>query len=376
MQIHIGSKHLTADVAVALDVTGREHLVIVAKATWRIPDIGQRPRPMQPEPLAVADTFYGEPGVSAMRYGSDFCRFKPQCDVLFDACAHSPAGQPVRELVAGWQVGPLKKSLRVRGPRRWHRLMGVNVLGESEPFVSAPLHYGLAFGGTRHYTVGTGNKAQELAEAYLPNPVGQGFAGRRTIDQLDKSPAPQLEALKDPVRSPGGKHKAVAFSAVPSHCSPRKEHAGTYDDAWQQNLAPFLPEDFDERFHQCAPLDQQMRYPKGGEEVALHNLLPGRERLRFHLPLLDRITTRVLRTDYSTDTLQSVVDTLWFETEAQRFSAVWRTSVPLRRRVQEIDTIAIGPVNPDWWRARSLGLEKNGGCDGCGTPEALFGEPA
>jgi hypothetical protein len=71
VQIHVGSKHLAADVAVALDVMGREHLVIVAKATWSIPAPGPRPRPLEPEPLALTDVFYGQPGESALRYGSD-----------------------------------------------------------------------------------------------------------------------------------------------------------------------------------------------------------------------------------------------------------------------------------------------------------------
>ncbi|WP_377155226.1 DUF2169 domain-containing protein [Roseateles sp. UC29_93] len=88
MQLHVGSRHLVSDVAVALDAAGREHLVIAVKATWRIPDPGQRPRPLPPSPIVLADEYHGVPGESAMRYGADMPRFKPRCDVIFDA--HAP----------------------------------------------------------------------------------------------------------------------------------------------------------------------------------------------------------------------------------------------------------------------------------------------
>lgn len=94
MEVVCSSKHLATSITTALDVEGREHLVVVAKATWRIPAPGERPRPLPPEALAHADLFHGAPGESAMRYGSDFVRHKPRCDVLFDACAHSPMAGP------------------------------------------------------------------------------------------------------------------------------------------------------------------------------------------------------------------------------------------------------------------------------------------
>jgi hypothetical protein len=366
MQIHLGSKHLIADVAVALDVTGREHLVIVAKSTWSIPAPGQRPRPLKPEPLVMADEFYGEPGESALRYGSDFARFKPQCDVLFDACAHAPwvdgAPQPVKHMDVAVQVGTMKKQVRVHGPRRWQRILGLTQMGDTEPFTKVPLHYGMAFGGTRWYDKGD----DKLCEALLANPVGLGYAGRHTSIQVHGLSAPQLEAPGKSVSSPNGGYQPQALSPLPANFPERLAHAGTYDEAWEQDLAPFLPEDFDDRFHQLAPLDQQIPYPKGGEPVVLRGLLPNHPVLSFSLPRLAALDVRVLRTDYSVEPLSAVVDTLYFETEAQRFSAIWRCATPLRRRLQEIDTLALGPVDHNWWQARRLGLEQEGGCPGCG----------
>ena len=372
MQIHVGSKHLIADVAVALDVSGREHLVVAAKSSWQLPKPGQRARPLAPEPMSVSDEFYGEPGASALRYPSDFARFKPRCDVLFDACAHSPAGQPVKEMLASWQVGPLKKSLRAHGPRHWFRTLGVNSLSASQPVVSVPLHFGYAFGGSVPLSKGGAGTGE--ADVYSPNPVGRGFAGKRTADQIDTMPAAQLEAVDERLRSPYDKLSPQAFSAVPSNFPSRLRFAGTYDEAWAHDVAPFLPDDFSDEFNQCAPSDQQMPYPKGGEQVILEGMLKGVPRLRFQLPDLAPLEVRILRTDYSVEVVSAPADTLFFELEKGRFNAVWRAHAPLRRRIQEIDTVTVGKVDTAWWDARRLGLEQEGGCAGCGDmpPEALL----
>ncbi|AMP38044.1 DUF2169 family type VI secretion system accessory protein [Ralstonia solanacearum] len=366
MEVVVGSKHLAGSAIVALDVSGREHLVLLAKATWSIPTPGGRPRPLPPQPLEAADVFAGEPGRSALFYGADFARFKPRCDVLFNASAHAPAGQPVTELLVAWQVGPLKKGVRVVGQRTWRKRLGMVSLTKPEPFTQMPLHYGLAFGGSRAYQKGRGDTAQELTEAYLSNPDGIGWFGKHTLGDIDDAPAPCLEAFDDAISHPDGKHRPAAFSAVARHWASRKQYAGTYDEAWQKDVFPFLPEDFDERFHQCAPEDQQMDYPKGGEPVILRNLVAGRDDVQFRLPALDTVQFRVLRKDYSTETPEPVVDTLYFEPDAGRFSAVWRASVPIRRRLHEFDTVAIGPVDPAWWEARLTG--QTGACEGCSEP--------
>lgn len=362
MQLHIGSKHHVAEVAVALDVTGREHLVVVAKATWAIPEPGQRPRPLAPLPPSMVDDYFGEPGESAMRYGSDFARFKPFCDVVFDACAHAPSGTEVLQLNAGWKVGDLQKQVRVIGSRHWTN-EGATQLSEPKPFSAVALHYGNAFGGSLQRGHGDGGV---LADVFLPNPIGKGFVGPHTRAQAAGLPASQLEAPHDALVSAEGPHLPWAFSAIPANCPPRIQYAGTYDSAWEEQVAPFLPEDFDERFHQIAPPDQQMPYPEGALPVVLENLMAGRPRVSFTTPNLQALRVMVLRTDYSVEEVHAPVDTLFFETEAGRFSAVWRASIALRRRLQEIDTVAVGQVDAAWWRARSLGLEQEGGCEGCG----------
>lgn len=174
MNIVTGSKHLCADTAIALDVEGREHLVIVAKATWSIPEPGGRPRPLAPQALTQSDVFLGEPGTSPMLYGADFARFKPRCDVLFNARAYAPGGEPVPEVLAAWQVGALRKGVNVLGHRRWQRTLGLFFPTRPEPFSCQPLHYGLAFGGT---FLNPEDQDRPALTCYPENPVGIGWAG-------------------------------------------------------------------------------------------------------------------------------------------------------------------------------------------------------
>lgn len=375
MQVTVGSPHLAVSKFVSSDVAGRDHLVIVTKATWSFPMPGERPRPLAPLPFVDADEYLGEPGLSPMRYGSDDALFKPRCDVIFDACAHSPPGEPVTEQVVAWSIGGLSKSVKVTGHRRWSRRLGVWTLSAPQPFEQMPLHYDKAYGGTLTYRL----RDKTLADCLSTNPVGTGFAKRRTLAQLDGAAAPCLEALDDPIRSPGGQHRPMAFGPIGRHWLPRRSFSGTYDESWRRNVFPFLPEDFDERFHQCAPPDQQMEYPTGGEAVVLHNMsstfVNGTSVLRFKLPSFDGLAVRVLRKDYSHETLRPVVDTLFFEPDAPtaddaparrgRFTAVWRCRTAIRRRIQEFDTVAVGPVDPAWWAAKTSG-QFGGGCSTCG----------
>jgi len=46
---------------------------------------------------------------------------------------------------------------------------------------------------------------------------------------------------------------------------PRYKLAGTYDQKWLDDVFPFLPADFDERYYQAAPEDQQVPWLKGGD---------------------------------------------------------------------------------------------------------------
>ncbi|QIL82701.1 DUF2169 domain-containing protein [Diaphorobacter sp. HDW4A] len=334
---------------------------MIAKASWNIPKPGQRPRPLHPTPFCDSDEYFGVPGESAIRYGDDHVRYKSRCDVIFDACAHAPECTPVKELTVGIRVGASQKVIRVFGNRIWRSGISGFSFSDPEPFERMPLHFGHAFGGVRYFE----RNGATHAEAQLSNPAGIGWAGPATIGVIDGTPAANLENINERIAFPDEKYAPIALSALGRHWLPRAQYAGTFDEKWRKEQAPFLPEDFDEQFHQCAPLDQQIPYPQGGEIVQLVHLSREFSNLKFQLPMMNHMKIHVLRSDLSAETLQAVADTLFFEVELQRFSVVWRASTPIRRRIQEFTTVVVGSMDPHWWKMKRLGVDTMANCVGC-----------
>jgi hypothetical protein len=135
----------------------------------------------------------------------------------------------------------------------------------------------------------------------------------------------------------------------------RVRFAGTYDDAWLADCFPFLPGDFDSRYFQAAPDDQQVPYLRGGEDVLLLNLTP-RERASFRIPEMDVPVTFFLKKG-GHETVSAVIDTLLIDTDARQVQLTWRVARPLRRNIFEIAQVLVGTMSTAWWRARELGKD-------------------
>ena len=316
MEIINGARHSVADIATVLDKTGREYLVIVIKATYCIPANNKARRPqVPPQPLSMCDIFVGEPGLSAPLYEADFVRYKAKCDVLFNATAHAPQERAVTELNVFVKVGEMKKNIHVVGNRQW-KTHATHNSTEPEVFTEIPLHYGYAFGGVRSWQENNETKIEAIEQ----NLVGMGYNSPASLDNGIK--LPNLEMINNPISRSDGKYEPIALSAVARNWLPRRIHAGTYDEYWRKEVFPFLPTDFDERYFQCAPIDQQIKYPQGGEEIILKNIMKGCEEVRFILPRLDNIPVKILTADYEIHTPPVVVDTLYFEPDKASFSVV------------------------------------------------------
>lgn len=350
--------HTTAEATLSVDADGRQHLLVVFKATYRIPENGRPARPLlPPAPLAFSDDFVGEPGLSALWSENDFAAVKEQCDVLFKAQAHSPDGRPVTRLDVAVRVGDLQKAISVVGDRVWEKDLFILRHSRPQAFVAMPLDYGRAFGGSPVY------EDDGPPDPYPLNPFGQGYSRKPEAAGLHGRRLPNLEKPGRPVRRPDGSYHPEALSALPRTAPPRRDYAGTYDQNWRDNIAPFLPPDFDPRFFQSAPPDQQITPPIGGEPVSLINLMPGRPEVHFELPRLDTVPVRVLKRDLSVAEPAVRADTLFFEPDEGRFSVTWRTRCPLSfRGLREVKTVVIGQICSKWWEAVRRGA---GGCQGC-----------
>jgi len=349
---------LPLEVTTALDKSGREHLLLVAKATYRFGEGRRVPERVEESlPIAYADTFIGEPGLSSPLYEADLSMTKRRCDVLLDATAHAPGGRPVKELEVAVRVGAFEKQFLVVGDRVWQQgLLRVSA-SAPEPFSSMRIHYGRAFGGSPKLS------SKEGQDTYLANPVGRGYCPDPRANIVDQMPLPNTEDAGQRVTSPSAQVRPLSLGPISRSWKPRSAYAGTYDARWREHVFPLLPDDFNEAFFQAALPDQQIDFIRGGEPVVLRNLVPGEPLVTFSLPK-PQLMVKLLYTSYRTAELSPVVDTVFFEPDAMRFTMVYRATLPLdRRSLFGISLMAAGPVCKRWWESKVYGSE-DCGCGG------------
>ncbi len=311
------------------DKDGRHHWIVVVKATY---DIGTDGTPsLSEEPVAplYAPEYHGADGLSSLRYEADLTAMKPGTDVYLNAVAYAPQGRPSEKVTVSVQINRLRKDLLVYGDRVWERtLTGGAKPSSPDPFVTMPITYERAFGGTDQEDPNPRKHRMDYQ-----NPVGTGVATQES--QLIGTPAPSIE---DPTQKPG-KGRPAGFGAVASHWSPRRELAGTYDERWAAKRRPLLPVDYDPRHLLCAPADQQAPgYLKGGDRLELTNLTPS-GRLAFTIPKLSfQFDTYFGSTRKEhTSELVSVIA----ESEGPRLILVWQTSLPCGNDADYLDRTVI-----------------------------------
>lgn len=330
-----------ADYTTCADAAGRNHLLVVIKATFRLPLGGEPAELIERQlPPVVADTFTGAPGETAPEYECDYVLSKPRCDVLLLGSAYAPQGIAVPLVGVGLRVGTLSKTFQVHGPRRWEAgFLGVRP-GPAIAFTRQRLSYDIAFGGGNP---ATGKKGELLA--YLGNPVGCGYHKRFKRASLVGSPMPQTEAVDMPIIHPSKPYAPKSFGPLGRNWESRARYAGTYDKQWEEKVFPFLPRDFDERYFQAAPDDQQLDQLVGGETVTLLNLthpaITPSGRLDFVLPDLS-LNIAIQALDEEPEVHAARADTLIIEPDRQSFSITWRLAHPLGRYLSDIEELVIG----------------------------------
>ncbi|HHM9353691.1 TPA: DUF2169 domain-containing protein, partial [Pseudomonas aeruginosa] len=123
----------------------------------------------------------------------------------------------------------------------------------------------------------------------------------------------------------------AGFGVVGRAWAPRLALAGTYDQDWEDNHWPGLPQDFDFTYWNGAPPDQQVAYPTPDARITLFNLvdplLSADGRCDIQLPghrpfVLMRMTNGVMLP------LPMLTDTLRIDTDAMTLSMTHRISLP------------------------------------------------
>jgi len=326
--------------------------------------------------LNIEDRYFDDDQDTGVRQESDFAPYKPACDVIVNATAHAPGGQPATEFQVRLSVYKLKhpnntasaaplidKHLDIGGERsfqkkcalwrllQWAGLCATFGLVKPNPWrssvphgvTSVPLRYTFANGGQCRIDEG----GTSLYESSEENPVGRGFARRWYLDaKPGKSfAAPQISALGGPLTALQFWHTAngaalpapVGMGVVGRGWLPRRLLTGTFENKveWGEDEVPRLPMDFDFAWYNCAPRDQQCPYLGGRETFSLMNLcnvrhpsathdIKGNTLLRFSLPL-DQLFLMAVDGDSKLMFQRLVIDTVVIEPDENRVDVVWRT---------------------------------------------------
>lgn len=319
---------LAASVFATSDVGGAETLFTVVKGTFDLRRLDDRGTPAPADeqvPVATADEHHDDPETSSIRVPSDFSLGKPATDVLLAGTARAPHGRPLPWMDVGLAAGPVRKAVRVFGDRAWDA--GAAAATPPRPFERMPLVWERAYGGS------DGEHTEER------NPVGRGFVAPGTGAPPDGFPLPNLEDPFHPLTSWAQAPPPAAFAPVAPHWLPRRAWAGTYDDAWRDGRAPYLPDDFDPRFFQLAPEGLVASgFLAGGEPVEVRGATPDGP-LRFVLPAPGpRVAYRL---DRGTETPPARLETVLVEPDAGRVVLVWRAALACDKRLLRVREITV-----------------------------------
>lgn len=314
------------------DRNGAEIWLVAVKCTFDIKSDGSTEVAKEQPPVTMAPEYMNpaDPVRSSLKYDMDLVRTKATTDVLVLGHACAPRGEPVTELDIGFRVGPVMKRLHVTGDRTWRG----NTPSKPELFVKMPLTYERAYGGFDPASVETVNPQWDVR-----NPLGTGFA--LSSLKIDGLKLPNIEHPDQLIREWHDRPMPAGLGPICTHWQPRARLAGTYDENWQRDRFPLLPEDFDDRHYQCAPFDQQApQFLSGGEPVALINLTPNSQ-LRFELPRLFLGFETFFYTDERQLHNRPRLHTVILEPDFPRVSLVWHSALPCHPKVRKLNKTRI-----------------------------------
>jgi len=310
------------------DKNGAEVWLVAVKATFSVNPDGSLFLADEQEDVHLAPQFRGDPAASSLLYETDLPHQKHNTDVLIDGHAYAPYGKPVRSIDVAFKLGNLQKQLRVTGDRFWKRSFPGVAPSHPQPFVKLPLIYERSFGG-----FDLTSKDPKDHDWDLRNPSGCGFVKKNK--NLIGKPVPNIEYPSSMIGKWQSSSQPAGFGPIAGHWSPRRELTGTYDENWEKNRQPLLPEDFDERYYQCAPEDQQAQgYLRGGELVELFNLTPS-GRLKFRLPQVTLGFTSHFD-DNSSKEHRAELHTVILKPDHLKVVMVWHTHLECHHKVLKL----------------------------------------
>jgi len=307
-----------AERTLVCDRNGADLWLVAVKGTFIIAGDHSLRLAQRQEEILLAPKYRGDPSVSSLLYESDLDYTKPTTDIILHGHAYAPSGKVSRQIDVTMKIGHMTKTLRVLGDRVWDKGLAGPQLSDPELFKKMPITYERAFGGVDLIADDSNTHRWEPR-----NPVGRGFA--TTVQHIIGQPAANVEDPNFLISSWKDRPRPAGFGPIARHWSPRVELAGTYNERWERERLPLLPEDFNEHFFQCAPQDQQRsNHLTGGEPVELLNLSPEGP-LHFNLPRIELSFTTLL--GGTTVEHGAKLHTVILEPDVPRVIVVWHTAL-------------------------------------------------
>ncbi|MEA1917623.1 MAG: DUF2169 domain-containing protein, partial [Campylobacterota bacterium] len=229
----------------------------------------------------------------------DLAMPKPNAEVLVCGSCHNPVESESASHVK-LKVGEISKELFVFGERFWNE----GQISRVESFKQMPLTYANSFGG----------------EGFAKNPIGKGYNDSIELPNIEAPNA--LTSSKNEESDPAG---FMPYDISWEQCSSK---LGTYDEEWKNELWPGFAADMDYTYFNRAPQDQQQqKYFRGAEEIAVVNMHPKHHLLLSSIPELSirSFTTSTLKDDEELfEEIEMRRDTLWLFPEIQKGILIFR----------------------------------------------------
>lgn len=270
------------------------------------------------------------PATSSVRFPCDVCVHKPATDVVVVGSAVAAYATRQTSLDVLVEVGPLRRAVRVFGPRVWYRGALGMALSEPAPFESVPVRWELAWGGSDF-----SDPARPLEEAR--NPVGRGVVADPA--SLEHQLGPQIEDPADLIETHRTRPPPAGLAAIGRHYHPRRTYAGTADERWLRERMPLPPADFDDRFHQVAAPGLTAAGRLRGAEPVLVSNMGAQGPLAFELPRLTFFAGMKRRGELVES--PPALDTVTLLPNERRVEMTWRAVFTLPRDLREVDFLQV-----------------------------------
>lgn len=288
--------------------------------------------------IQFEDRFEGDPAASTLVQEQDCAPGKIGTDIQIDALARTLNGVAMTDWPVRVDVeNRLNYAFHVRGPSQWQPVKGGWSLGEPEPVAEVPLSYALAYGGS---AIGADDTRVFAAE----NPSGLGFATPEMLQRRDPFAAPQIGDLAEFMAPRAGEPMTVhGMGPIAKAWLPRRAHAGTFDETWEQERHPRMPLDYSLRFWNAAPTPLQCAEPLDGDElITVTGISSSERKVSARLPSLQVWAEfdgeARANLPMALDTVQ--LDLKSDDPESHRMTLVWRGRVTDPDRFDSVEILA------------------------------------